>query len=217
MQTEKIKVDNSGQGLSSAMEEAEKFASTLKLNKKGQLRLRLLTEETLGMVRAIVGGFSAVFWIEWRDSIFKWENGGTCVLHLEADADVNYVKRQELLSVSTEGQNIAPRGIMEKVRELVEAGLYGLDESLKFQTEYGAGTLDYGTLGMVGGGMSQILYSWSMQKYRDSVAESREGNEAAAEAWDELEKSVIAKIADEVRVGVRKGSVELVIVKDFSR
>ena len=92
-----------------------------------------------------------------------------------------------------------------------------MEESLRFQTEYGAGILDYGTLGMVDGGMSQALYSWSMQKYKEGVAGTKTGDKAAAEAWDELEKSVIANIADEVRVGVRKGSVELVIVKDFAR
>ena len=217
MQTEKIEIDNSGQGISQALEEAERFAASMELNKKGRFHLRLLVEEALGMVRAVAGEFKATFWLEWRDSIFRWSNSGTCALHIEARADLNYPGRRELLSLSTEGRNTAPRGVMEKIRELVEAGLYGMEESLKFQTEYGAGILDYGTLGMVDGGMSQVLYSWSMQKYKEGVAGTKTGDEVAAEAWDELEKSVIANIANEVRVGVRKGSVELVIVKEFER
>ena len=217
MQTEKIEIDNSGQGINQALEEAERFAIAMKLNKKGRFHLRLLAEESLGMLRAVAGEFNATFWLEWRDSIFTWSNNGTCALHIEARADLNYPGRQEFLSLSTEGRNSAPRGIMEKIRELVEAGLFGMEESLKFQTEYGAGILDYGTLGMVDGGMSQAFYSWSMQKYKEGVAGTKTGDKVAAEAWDELEKSVIANIADEVRVGVRKGSVELVVVKEFKR
>ncbi|MBQ9565120.1 MAG: hypothetical protein IJU98_05985 [Synergistaceae bacterium] len=225
MQTEKIEIHNGGlggelatqEGLNRALEETERFAESLGLDRKGRFHLRLLAEEMLGMARAIVGEFSAEFWLEWRDSLFRWSNSGDCILHLEAAADVNYPQRRELLSVSTEGRNIAPRGIMEKVRELVEAGLYGMEESLKFQTEYGAGILDYGTMGMADYGMSQVLYSWSMQKYRDAVTKSKARDGAAAEAWDELEKSIVAKIANEVRVGVRKGGVELVVVKEFNR
>ncbi|MCR4818722.1 MAG: hypothetical protein K5841_07180 [Fretibacterium sp.] len=217
MQTEKIEIDNSGQGITRALEEAERFAASIKLDKKGSFHLRLLAEEALGMVRAVVGEFKAVFWLEWRDSIFSWSNNGTCALHIDASVDLSYPGKREFLSLSTEGRNSAPRGIMEKIRELVEAGLYGLEESLKFQTEYGAGILDYGTLGMMDGGMSQAFYSWSMQKYKESVAGTKTGDKVAAEAWDELEKSVIANIADEVRVGVRRGSVELVIVKEFER
>ena len=215
MQTEKIEIDHSGQGISRALEEAERFAASLRLDRKGRFYLRLLAEETLGMMRAVTGEFRAEFWLEWRDPIFRWSNSGVCALHLDARTNVNYPARQELLSVSTKGRNTAPRGIMEKIRELVEAGLYGMEESLRFQTEYGAGILDYGTLGMVDGGMSQAFYSWSMQKYKEGVAGTKAGEEAAAEAWDELEKSVIANIADDVQVGVRRGSVELVIVKEF--
>ena len=217
MQTEKIEIGVNGKGLDNALEAAEKFAASLGLVGKAQRHLRLLTEETLGMARSIVGEFSAEFWIEWRDSMFRWSNSGTCAIHLDAKANVDYRKRRELLSVSTEGQNIAPRGIMEKIREMVEAGLYGMEENLKFNTEYGAGILNYGTLGMMDAEMSQAIYSWSMQKYKDSLADTKSRDDAAVEAWDELEKSIIANLADEVRVGVRKGSVELVIIKDFNR
>ena len=217
MQLEKIEIGRDGQGIDQALAQSERFAATLGLNRKGQFHLRLLAEETLGLARAIVGNFRAAFWLEWRESLFRWFNSGTCVLHLEATADLDYARRQELLSVSTDGRNIAPRGIMEKIRELVEAGLYGMEESLKFQTEYGAGILDYGTLGMVGGEMTQAVYAWSMRKYKDSVAEAKSSGSAAAEAWDELEKSIIANIADEVQVGVRRDGAELVVVKDFER
>ena len=35
------------------------------------------------------------------------------------------------------------------------------------------------------------------------------------EKWDELEKSIVAKLADDVIVGVRGKNVEIVIKKEF--
>ena len=50
-----------------------------------------------------------------------------------------------------------------------------------------------------------------MEQYRNSVKEAEE-----AEAWDELEKSVIASAADDVTVGVKGKQVDIVIVKRFA-
>ena len=39
---------------------------------------------------------------------------------------------------------------------------------------------------------------------------------AAKEAWDELEKSVVAKVADDVNVAIRGRTVEMTIVKKLN-
>lgn len=225
--TKKIRIDNSGKGMDEALNAAEQFAVSLNLGRKDQFHLRLLAEETLGMARAIVGEFNALFWLEvdgerahpcaavGTRASCPSENGRTVKLHLEAKADVDYTQRQELLSVSTEGRNIAPRGIMEKVRELFEAGLHGMDKALMMQAEYGGPALNYGLLGAMDMEMPGDMYYWSMQKYKDSISSSKEKDEAGAEAWDELEKSIVANIADEVQVGVTKDLVELIIIKKF--
>ena len=54
---------------------------------------------------------------------------------------------------------------------------------------------------------------WSLAKYRQSVDEARASDQDTTEAWDELEKSIVASIADDVRVGVKGDTVELVIEK----
>ena len=58
-----------------------------------------------------------------------------------------------------------------------------------------------------GGGTSL----WTLSQYRDQVQEA----ENAADAWDELEKSVVAKLADEVGIGIRGKCVEMTIHKKF--
>ena len=201
--TEKVKVTNTGSGMPEAISMAEEAAGLLSLSMKESLRARLLAEETLSMVRAVAGTFSADFWIELEERTFT--------IHLEAKSELDYPKRQELLSVSTTGENAAHLGIMDRIRGMIEAGIYGVEESFRLQAEYGTGMFSYGALGVPDDGMAEAMYSWSMQKYKDDV----EASEDDPELSDELEKSIIANIADDVQVGIKKDSVSLVVVKKF--
>ena len=43
-------------------------------------------------------------------------------------------------------------------------------------------------------------YQWSMEDYREQLRQYREQNaEGSQEAWDELEKSVVSRVADDVK------------------
>ena len=204
MKTEWVEISNDGTGMKAALNVADNFALSLDLKGKKNLHLRLLAEEMFNMVRAITGGFNAYFWLE--------EENRVCRLHLKAPKiELDYGKRQELLSVSTEGGNAASRGIMEKIRDIVEAGLYNISEGYNIQAQYGLGMFSYGAVGINDTAMSDAVFAWSMQKYKDEI----ESHTEETEAQDELEKSIIANIADDVRVGVRKDSLEIVIEKKF--
>ena len=92
-----------------------------------------------------------------------------------------------------------------------------MEDALNLQAEFGGGILDYGMLGSIDAGMNQAVYAWSMQKYKNNIDSQRQNdnNTAAIDAWDELEKSIIANIADDVQVGVTKDGVELIITKSI--
>ena len=196
MITERIKISNDGTGMNAALNITDNFAISLNLTKKESFHLRLLAEEMFNLVRSITGGFEAYF----------------CKLRLDAPKiELNYEKRRSLLSVSTQGDNTAKLGIMEKIRNIVEAGLYNINEGFNMQAQYGVGMFSYGAIGINDTAMSDAVFSWSMQKYKSEI-ENRPEEE---EAQDELEKSIIANIADDVRVGVRKNSLEIVIIKNF--
>ncbi len=210
LQTDKVKVSNTGEGVQEVLKLAENFAATLSLNKKNSLQLRLLTEETISMLKAVTKDFQADLWFEQENNI--------CKLFLEGESsNIDYGKRKNILELSSTGQNTEPLGIMEKVREIFEAGMYGLEESFKLQNESGAGNFNYGALGMLDAGMSEAVYAWSMQKYKDEIEAAREKNQDSLtdEAADELEKSIIANLADDVQVGITRDSVKLVITKKF--
>lgn len=206
MISEKIIISNNGTGMNEALDLTDSTAKNLGLERKESFHLRLLAEEMMSMVRAIAGDFTAEFWLE--------NEGLDCKLHIFAKSEIDYKKRKEILSVSTSGKNAARRGIMEKIREIVEAGLYGMDESFNLQAEYGTGIFAYGMMDSIDTGMSALMYSWSMQKYKSELADVKKDE---PDAWDELEKSIIANIADEVQAGVSKDKVELVIHKNFNK
>ena len=140
MQTDRIRVASDGSGREQALREAEKFAQYVGLGPKEGLRLRLLTEETLGMVTAITQQFDADFWIESTA-------GRLCRLHLKAKTDMNYTKKKELVSVSSSGKNeagdAAPEEILKRVRGAVDGFVKDaeqFDDLTMLCVEYRGGT-----------------------------------------------------------------------------
>jgi hypothetical protein len=54
-------------------------------------------------------------------------------------------------------------------------------------------------------------YLWSLEQYRNDAKSKKE-----SEAWDELEKSVIASVADDVIVGVKGKRADIIVTKKFA-
>ena len=103
MKTDVIQVNSRGQGFDRALEETARFAAWVGADHKKALQLRLLAEETLGMIRAITGVFEADFWIESTRS-------GACLLHLDAETIMDLSKKQDLIAISTDKKNAAAEG-----------------------------------------------------------------------------------------------------------
>ena len=64
---------------------------------------------------------------------------------------------------------------------------------------------------------SVLDYEWSMLRYEEQLAARiRTDDTAAKEAWDEIEKSVVAHVADDVKVSIRGRTVEMTIFKKMA-
>lgn len=209
MVSDKIRIQSNGNGLEEAVAETERIAQYFEMSGKDALRLRLLAEETLGMVRTLVGGFDGRFFIE----VLKKKD---FLIHVEADTIVDHDTEQALLSASRTGENEAAKGFMGKIGALIRESLYGIDSVNQLQMEYGGSPLMFGSLGMYDvGSAGNMMNTWSLSRFRENLEEMRGEEAAAEEAWDELEKSIVAKIADDVRVSVTGTHVEMVIEKAF--
>ena len=190
MKSDVITVSSRGSRMGEALAQAEKVAVYKGCGAKETMHLRLLTEEMMGMMRSITGQAEGEFWIENEEGRFE--------IHLRVNTDVDEKAREELLAVSTTGVNEAAKGFMGKIRAFFEptAGV----PAFRAVPMAGTSPQAYGSM------------AWSMEDYREQL-DKYEDRQASREAWDELEKSVVARLADDVKIYIRGRTVEMTIVK----
>ncbi|MBO4863690.1 MAG: hypothetical protein J5517_04955 [Eubacterium sp.] len=209
METERIKISNQGHGVDEAMAVADKAAVYGDLDDKQKIRLRLLSEELIGLLRGVAGDVEAYFKIVQNDK--KYE------LHLNSDIVMNQELHKQLVALSTSGTNAAAAGFMGKLREFIAVSLLPTVGEGRMNPGISLGLIN--TDNVMGYQSNVDAYMWSMQQYKESLDELDDPDDAeinTGEAWDELEKSIVAQIADEVKVRVVGSDVEIIIFKDFS-
>ena len=200
MKSDVIIISNDGQGMDEALTQAEKVAEYKGVSPKCALHLRLLTEEMLGMMRSITGERTGKFWIEDQDDEYQ--------LHLRVNTRLTSERREQLLSASTSGKNESAKGLMGRLRDFFD---WGSDGDLA----YFSSPLLMPEM-MEHSSSPALDLEWSMMRYENSLAERIQTDAAAMAAWDELEKSVVKHVADDVKVSIRSGVVEMIIVKKMA-
>ena len=202
MQTAKVTIKNDGTGLEEALDRTTAFAESLNLPQKERIRLRLLGEELFGVVCAVTKEFSAEYWAE--------IDGDTAKLTLEAKTSMDPEKKMNLVDISSKGRNEANKGLMGRIFDIFEYIMFTpVDVSAFDMAQMQAGNVQMGCYA----GAVTSSYIWSLDQYRNDVRNAHENNEAKEE-WDELEKSIIANIADDVKVWIEGDKVCLVIEKE---
>ena len=183
MKTDVIAVSSKAGKIEDVLAQADAVADYKHLSNRTALHLRLLTEEMMGLVRGITGETEGIFWIEDEHDVYQ--------LHLQVETRMNSGKRNQLLSAATTGRNESARGLMGRIRDLMDRSA---DEDLRDLSSplILPGMYEHTT-------MPNLDWEWSMVRYREELSEYRRDHGAEAEeAWDELEKSVVAHAADEV-------------------
>lgn len=201
MKTDVITVSSRGNRMDAALAQVDKVCAYKGLNGKNSLHLHLLAEEMMGMMRSITGETSGQFWIEDEDDVYS--------LHLAVNTSMNSGKRDQLLSAATSGKNESAKGLMGRLRDFFDResdeDVTALSSSLlmpEMYDQFSSPTLEM---------------EWTMARYESGLASRVEQDDPAAkEAWDELEKSVVAHVADDVKVSIRGRSVEMIIIKKLA-
>ena len=205
MESEVIIVKNDETGLNDALDLTTELARQHQLSKKDEIRLRLLAEELFGAVNAVTKEFSAKYWVDLDDDKAR--------INLEAETSMDIEKKLNLVDMSTNGRNEASKGLMGRIFDIVEYIMFVPADTVTFDmAQLHAST---NQMGCYAGGVSPE-YIWSLEQYRNDVKTAYENNEAQEE-WDELEKSIIANIADDVKVWVEGDSVRLLIEKNINQ
>lgn len=199
MRSNICKIENGTKDLSAILKESERVAEYNGLTGKQALQLRLLCEELDGMLPNIIDDFSGSLWIDYDD--------GVCKINVSVKIpELTASKKRGLIEISGDKKNASAIGIVGKIRSAVEDFLLNEEE---YVSSTSAGLL-YPSEGFSEG--VDYSYIWSLEQYRNTVNEETE-----TAAWDELEKSVIASVADDVIVGVKGSVADIIIVKKLDK
>jgi hypothetical protein len=193
-------IQKGGLGLETILAEVEKVAAYNGLQKKEALRLRLLAEELTGMLPELVRDFDGSFWMQNDENRYE--------LHVELLVDsLSKERKQALIAMSATRKNASASGFMQKIRDIAENMLLYSEQpdanhfyTPEYMYDYAPNDCHYS-------------YAWSLDHY---IARQQSPLDTAGdEEWDQLEKSIVAKLADDVIVGVRGRRVEIIIQKAF--
>ena len=205
MKSNVCKIENGTNDLAAILKESEKVAVYNELTSKQSMQLRLICEEIDGMLPNIIDEFDGDFWIDFED--------GVCRVNVSLRfAEFTADKKKGLIGIARNKKNAAAVGIVGKIRSalenvfLDENSFGGADLSLESRcmvTEYYSGMEFYA-------GMNYSSL-WSLEQYRNSVKK-----EEKTEEWDELEKSVLVSLADDIIVGVKGKQADIIVIKKMA-
>ena len=193
------RIENGTKDLAAILKESERVAEYNGFTHKQTLQLRLLCEEVDGMLPNLIDDFDGTLWIEYEEGVCKVNVAITI-------PEFNTGKKEELVGIAKNKKNAAAVGIVGKIRDAIENF---------FLAEEVSGVLDatprtfYRPTGYSEG--VDYDYLWTLDQYRSSVKKDTKN-----EDWDELEKSVIASVADDVVVSVKGRQANITIVKKFA-
>ena len=202
-------IKSDGTGIGEALAFTEQTGNDAKLGKKENLRLRLLAEELFGMIRGVAGDVEANYTIVNENNMFT--------LTLASEIKMTQESKKQLISISSKGKNAAAKGFMGKIKDMIATALLPDEFGLTAMTSFSLGLMS-GAPATTAAARQTMTESivWSMNKYKSEIDDDRNSNIEYKEAWDELEKSIVASIADDVIVRITGSAVQISIKKSFS-
>jgi hypothetical protein len=187
--------DNSEQvaNIPLSIEEFGKFAGLTPDNARV---LSLLSEETIGMILAVLPKFQGMVWAENSENKFY--------VVASIDAVIKSKERDDLLKASGGKNDALKSGLLGKIGSLIiNWSIANNDNPLP--------PMMYPEMEM-GMGMVNGYEEWSMRSYLDSMSEQSDKEKPVD---DGLERSIIEKLADDCKMSVKSGSVKMVVIKTF--
>ena len=173
--------------------EIEKVADYNSLGRKQLIQLLLLAEELIGIQKGILGFTKGDFYIE--------NIGREYRLCLHADIYTDVITQERFVEMSTKNENIATKGIRGKIKYVVN---YLMNANSDVLPDYDLFVSQSNYCNCDGIGNYDKI--WSLSDYKGGVSEK-------TEIWDEMERSIVVNIADDLIVGAMSNYIDLIVVK----
>lgn len=204
MKTNECVLHKNQKDIANVLNEVEKAAEYNGLTRKETIQLRLLAEEMIGMQEGILGFVEGAFYLENKDRVYN--------LCLHSDVRVEDGTREKFVELSTKKQNAAYSGFKGKIRMAIDSMLNGASSDVYLSSyDFVGDPLVFSYPSFFHGSMygaDSYEQTWTLSQYKERAKENKD-------QWDELEKSIVASIADEVIVGARTNYVDIIVVKKF--
>lgn len=178
-----------------ALNEVDGFSRLQGLGAKQSEQLRLIGEELLGMVGGILDVDTGRFWIEKDEDDYAVYLAARSIVGMRAKA-----------ILESAGKNTEYRGLSGLMRKAVDQMSAMIRDS---GTDYNySQQVDNALAGLEP--ISDSALEWSLTKYTESVERDEK-----ADAWDELELSVLKKISKDIIVSYRNDRVDIKVIADI--
>ena len=201
MTTAKLWISDAVRRNNDANEIMKEFAEKNGITGKDCYHLGLLTEEALGMANQILNVYNGELWVESTASGYE--------IILEAAVH----EKDGGKAVPT----ASPEGFMAKIAEMLNCS-YVFENIVEMPEDLAGMLPDYISYGIREEKETQAWAGrWSLSAYRDNLRKRLKENPKAEPALDELEKSIVAHLADEVTIGIQGHRIRLAISKNIRR
>lgn len=195
-----ITFDGSEKAVNAAIQEAERYSGSENLGKAMKLRIRLLSEELISMMRGLPNMKNGQFHIR-RD-------GSDYEICFEADAKINKETRNSLVGVSSSNLNEAYTGIGGMVTQAIDSMMLMSINDKNGVSKASMNAMEESI------GKADDDYKWSYNIYKEKEMQSQLEDDNSVNP-EELGKSVLTKMSDDIRISVRTKHVSIrVLVKN---
>jgi hypothetical protein len=197
MKTDIIKLSSDISSWEDALDETEKCGRYNNLGDTQVLKLRLLGEELMNLMKSIVGEFDGSYWIETKNNKFE--------VHVTADTQVSFLQRESLLDASkTSEEEQKKKGFFKTIinvwKDYVETQSVILNDPIMQQR------IEIMGLGIDSGELA--LKSWSLNRYVETLPDDQQEK-------DDLEQFIVKSLADDILVSAKKDRASLISVRTF--
>lgn len=197
MVTNKCVLNGNDEDLKKVLKEVELAADYNQLAHKPSIQLRLLAEEMIGIEKGILGFVRGEFYMENEGNEYK--------LYLEAQLNLEASEREAFVKVSSSKSNEAYKGFKGKLLKVIDSMTGANAAAGGGMSPLASGYMENE---VITGFQSNSLDLWQLTRYEEESKDNRE-------IWDEMEKSIVARLADEILISFREGKLTMTVIKAF--
>lgn len=203
MKSNKVRISGKKANFESILEETQAFAYNEDLPDKASLQLQLLAEEIVSLMRAISFDYEGTYMVSGENG--KYE------LTVEGETLINPKRKKDLMSIATKQK--PSTGVLNRIKNIFEGFMTFTEEAAPSGD---TANIMYMTTEIGDMQAFNVLQaqSWSLKSYRQQVEESLDDEDMKA-GWEELERSIIANLADDVTVEIKASKVLITVYKEF--